>query len=568
MASDPLAISARALLDRLVDPVIVASTGGVIAYANAACESLLGGGRPLTGLPLASIVPDRLRPQHSASFERYVRIRTGRLVGGRPVRVPAVRVDGTEVEVELSITAFENGGGELVLVATLRDLTERAELERQRDVARYLSISREVTTRLALGAEARSLEEAAPVLLEVLGEGLRWNGGAVWARRDRKLVPVATWGQDSDETALAMTAGGVFEPGVGLPGTVYESGEAAWIETVSLSSLFTRQDRAERAGVRSCFAFPIYVAGAVEGVVEMYSASPQPPEPELLAILQAAGLEIGRYLERAQARQHLLEMAEALQTSLLPPQPPMIPGVDIAVRYRAAAGVGQVGGDFFDVFPLPEGEWVVLIGDVSGRGPRAAALTALARYTLRAAAVGSPSPSAALRVLNDVVRRELEASLDGDERFLTAAYLTIAPAAEGFAVSVACGGHPHPIARRASGSVEDIPCDGELIGAFDVHEARDETMTIGAGDVVVLVTDGVLEARNATGDQFGEERLRDVVATSFSSASDLADAIDDAVMQHVGDATQDDVAIVVLRLPDAASNSDAALSVRVSEASP
>jgi PAS domain S-box-containing protein len=561
--ADPLAIPARALLDRLVDPVIGATSEGLIVYANPAAEVLLGS-TALAGAPLASIVPERLRPQHTKSFNRFVGTRTGRLVGGHPVRVPAQRADGTEVEVELSISAFENEEADLVLVGTLRDLADRVELERQRDVARYLSISREVTTRLALGVDAGSLEEAAPTMLEVLGEGLGWSGGAVWAPRDGHLLPVATWGRQSTEMAITMTSGVRFAAGQGLPGHVYATGEADWIETVSTSTIFTRRARAEDVGVRSVFAFPIYVVGAVEGVVEMYSESRQPPEPELLAILQAAGLEIGRYLERAQARRHLLEMAEALQTSLLPPQPPMIPGVDIAVRYRAASGEGHVGGDFFDVFPLPDGEWVVLIGDVSGRGPRAAALTALARYTLRAAAVGSPSPSAALRVLNDVVRRELEASLDGDERFLTAAYLTIAPAAEGFRVAVACGGHPHPLARRASGDVEEVPCDGELIGAFDAHEARDEVVALRAGDAVVLVTDGVLEARSSSGEQFGDDRLREVIASCGTDAASIADAIDAAVVAHVGGVVQDDVAIVVLRLPEGTA-SDTALNVRVAE---
>jgi serine phosphatase RsbU (regulator of sigma subunit) len=243
----------------------------------------------------------------------------------------------------------------------------------------------------------------------------------------------------------------------------------------------------------------------------------------------------------------------------------MIPGLDIAVRYRAASGEGQVGGDFFDVFPLPDGEWVVLIGDVSGRGPRAAALTALARYTLRAAAVGATSPSAVLKVLNDVVRRELEAAYEGDERFLTAAFLTISPSAEGFSVAVACGGHPHPLRRRSSGVVEEIPCEGELIGAFDAHESRDELLELAPGDVVVLVTDGVIEARREQ-DEFGEGRLRAVVSEGATTAREFADAIDAAVVAHVGGPVQDDVAIVVLRLPDRMEAGDTSLDVRVSDA--
>lgn len=560
-------IDARQLLDELGDAIVIADDRAQIVYVNAAaCGLLAADEQQLVGAPLSSIVPERLRAGHAEGFRRYVETGEAVLVGSRPVRLPALRADGSEVEVDLALSAHRGKGGELLLVGALRDIADRVELERQRDIARYLSTSREVTTRLALGADAATLGEAAPMLLEVLGDGLRWDGGAAWEVREGELHPVATWAQGSDEIAVTMTAGITFAIGEGVPGRVVETGEPVWLETITSSTIFVRQDRARQAGVRSCFGFPIVVAGEIIGVVEMYSTSRQPPEPELLGILQAAGIEIGRFLERAQARRHLVEMAEALQASLLPPHPPMIPGIDVAVRYRAAAGVGQVGGDFFDVFPLPDGEWAVLIGDVSGRGPRAAALTALARYTLRAAAIGAPSPSGVLRVLNDVVRRELETAYEGDERFLTVAYLTISPEETGYRVKVACGGHPYPLARRGDGSVDEIRCDGELIGAFEAHESVDESITIQAGDCVVLVTDGVIEARSGS-DQFGEDRLRQVISEApGDSASSIADSIEAAVLDHLGGHGQDDAAIVVLRLPlDAATG--AAIDVRVGDIS-
>jgi phosphoserine phosphatase RsbU/P len=378
--------------------------------------------------------------------------------------------------------------------------------------------------------------------------GLRWDGGAVWKKDRGGLAPIARWPDTAGSVALTMTDGMMLGLGEGLPGHVAASGAAAWIETVSTETIFIRQERAESAGVRSCFAFPVQVGGDVLGVVEMYSRARQAPEPELLAVLETAGREIGRYLERTEARRHLVELAEALQASLLPPHSPTVPGLDVAVRYRAAGGEGQIGGDFFDVFPLPDGEWAILIGDVSGRGPRAAALTALARYTLRAAAMGATSPSVVLAVLNDVVRRELETAYHGDERFVTVAYLTLSPSATGFTIVAACGGHPQPLARRADGSIESVPCQGDLIGAFDVHESRDRSIELGGDDLLVLVTDGVIEARGEHG-EFGEDRLRQVIAAAGSTAAEVADAIEAAVLAHLGGHPQDDLAIVVLRLP-------------------
>src|SRR5581483_7086472 len=542
-----------ALLDGLADAVVVVDMSGTIVYTNPAGASLLRvTPGDLVGRPVVDIIPERLRRAHRAGWDRYIRTGEPHLIGATPVRVAALRGDGTEVEIDLALSVHTTRDGEDVIVGTLRDLSERVELERQRRIATYLNTSRAIMTRLALGADASTLDEVAPVLLETLGHGLRWDGGAVWRHDGELLKPVACWPDSPGSVARVMAEARAIKRPEGLPGHVAASGEAFWIETVSSDSIFVRQECAERAGVRSCFAFPIAVGGDVIAVVEMYSRARQGPEPELLAVLDTAGREIGRYLERAESRRHLVEMAEALQASLLPPLSPTIPGLDIAVRYRAAGGEGQIGGDFFDVFPLPDGEWVVLIGDVSGRGPRAAALTALARYTLRAAAIGAASPSAVLTVLNDVVRRELEVAYQGDERFLTVAYLAIAPSASGFNVIAACGGHPQPLARRADGTVEAVPCQGDLIGSFHVHEAHDERLELQPEDVLVLVTDGVIEARGATG-EFGEDRLRQVVSSAGRTALEVADAIQTAVVSHLDGRSQDDLAIVVIRLPSSTS---------------
>jgi PAS domain S-box-containing protein len=545
----PPDIDSAALLDALPDAVVIAAASGRITYVNPAAGRLLGAApAELVGAPLTGVIPERLRVTHTTGWERFWKTGEAHLIGKGTVRVPALRRDGTEVDVDLVLSAHTTSEGEDIVIATLRDLGDRVELERQQRIAAYLATSRAIMGRLAAGAGAETLEEVAPALLRTLAEGLHWDGGTVWSHRRGTLTPVAWWPDAAESVAHAMSDGLVLPDGDGLPGHVAASGVAHWIETVSTDTLFVRRDRAERLGLRSSFAFPIPVGGEVLGVVEMYSRAPQAPEPELLSVLDTAGREIGRYLERTEARRHLVELAQALQASLLPPQSPTVPGLDVAVRCRAAGGEGQIGGDFFDVFPLPDGEWAVLIGDVSGRGPRAAALTALARYTLRAAAMGAVSPSGVLTVLNDVVRRELETAYHGDERFLTVAYLTLSPSATGFDIVAACGGHPQPLARRADGTVEAVPCEGDLIGAFDVHEAGDQTITLQADDLLVLVTDGVIEARGEGG-EFGEDRLRQVISAAGPSAADVADAIDAAVVSHLAGHPQDDVAIVVIRLP-------------------
>ena len=549
-ASDGPRLDGVTLLDGMPDGAIIADLSGTIVYVNRSACVLLGvSPAEVVGAPIVRVVPERLRPAHAAGWDRFVKTGVGVLVGGRAVRLCALRGDGTEVDVELALSLHTTTDGDELVLGIVRDLGDRVELERQRRITTYLGTSRDIMSRLALGAEAVSLEEAAPVLLEALGEGLGWDGGAVWVDDAGQFRPIVAWPDHPDSVARQMTDGIRMAPDQGLPGSVATSRAGRWIETVATDAVFWRQEQASRSGVRSCFAFPILVSNRVAGVVEMYSRAEHAPEPELLAVLETAGLEIGHYLERAQTRRHLLEMAEALQASLLPPLSPDVPGLDVAVRYRAAGGEGLVGGDFFDVFPLPDGAWAILIGDVSGRGPRAAALTALARYTVRAAAIGAKRPSAVLGILNDVVRRELDTSYDGDERFLTVAYLTLAPSPKGFEIQAACGGHPYPLTRRADGSVTDVHCEGDLVGAFSVHECHDETVDLLAGDLLVLVTDGVTEARGS-GDEFGNARLREVIAAADgSSASELADTIETAVLSHLEGHPQDDLAIVVLRHP-------------------
>jgi PAS domain S-box-containing protein len=563
--SDPIpdlsAVDSQQLLDGLADAVVVADEHNRVVYLNTSAERLLGWPRrQLIGRPLVTLVPERLRDRHMEGFERYLSTREGRLIGSGSLQVPALRADGQEVDVELTLTAHGLADGREVFVASLRDLSDRLALEQERAVSRYLLTMREITARLAAAGEATDLEQAAPIVLGAIGQSLGWDVGGLWVVADDQLRPLRHWAAPgADVAASAMVEGyRALSPGEGLPGRVLESREAVWIENMGQDPNFPRRLIADRHGLVSGFAFPIVAHGRVVAVVEFSSRTHRAAEPALLAAMATSGSEIGRLVERdtarrqaATSRDHLIGLAEALQASLLPPQPPSIPGLELATRYRAASGEGQVGGDFFDVFPLADGGWAVTVGDVSGRGPRAAALTALARYTIRAAAVGSTRGSDVLRVLNDVVLRELESTDELGERFLTVAYLVLEPSPEGVAVHLACGGHPAPLVLRDAGRVEEAACRGELIGAFDAMEVVDVDLALTPGDAMVLFTDGAIEGRGPEG-QFGEDRLRDVVAGCRGlSAHDLAETLERAVLDYLGGVSQDDMAIVVLRLPAA-----------------
>jgi sigma-B regulation protein RsbU (phosphoserine phosphatase) len=243
--------------------------------------------------------------------------------------------------------------------------------------------------------------------------------------------------------------------------------------------------------------------------------------------------------EEAQAR--AVALARTLQATLIPPTPPRIPGVDVAAGYRPAGDGTQVGGDFYDLFRIDEDEWVVLLGDVCGKGAEAAVVTALARYTLRAAAVEHEQPSDALATLNQVMLGH------ETDRFCTVVFLRLTRERGGLRCTLASGGHPLPLMRRRDGQVVEVGRPGSLVGILDDAEFEDVEVVLSPGEALLLYTDGVVEARH-DGDQYGTERLVQVLRLEHTAES-LVGAIVDDVLRYQGGTAADDIAVLALRLP-------------------
>jgi PAS domain S-box-containing protein len=244
-------------------------------------------------------------------------------------------------------------------------------------------------------------------------------------------------------------------------------------------------------GLRSAMLVPMRLRDRVLGVISLISAESgrQFDEQDLvlaedLALRAAAAVENARLYETASS------IASTLQASLLPPVLPEIPALEIAAAYRPA-GLGlEVGGDFYDVFSTAEDQWYAVIGDVCGKGAEAAAVTALARYTIRAAAVGRRSPSAILRWLSDAMIRQG----DADGRFCTIACAHLDVSRSPARVTVSCGGHPLPFVVRADGATEQIGSPGTLLGLVAHPDLQDRSAELHDGDTLVLYTDGLTEA--------------------------------------------------------------------------
>jgi sigma-B regulation protein RsbU (phosphoserine phosphatase) len=235
-------------------------------------------------------------------------------------------------------------------------------------------------------------------------------------------------------------------------------------------------------------------------------------------------------------------IAQALQSSLLPPELPTVAHVEFGARYAAAGAGNEVGGDFYDVFELPDGQWAVAIGDVCGKGPEAAAITGLARNVLRLLGREGIAPPEVLRRLNTAI-------LDlGDRgRFCTATMATVRASPAGLTVFLSAAGHPLPVLVTAAGASSFAGSCGSLLGVLsDVDVSADEVI-LAPGDALVFYTDGVTERRN--GDRmFGDESLLAICAAAAgSSADDLAGLLDQGVRDFGEEASRDDLAVLVVR---------------------
>ena len=283
-------------------------------------------------------------------------------------------------------------------------------------------------------------------------------------------------------------------------------------------------------------------AGRPLGALEVSDDPDRTFTPRDEAILAQLGQLASVAIAKSEAYSRERHIAQVLQRSLLPPGIPAVPGLAVAVRFIAAGEGIEVGGDFYDVFSAGDGRVAALIGDVCGKGPEAASVTALARHTLRAAAEYEARPSAVLAHLH----RALSEARD-DGRFCTVSFCDLELHAGGARVTLSCGGHPLPLVLRASGAVEPVGRLGTLLGAEIEPVLTDVRVELAPGELIVLYTDGVTEVRVGREELFGHRDLAALLGRCAGEhAESVAEHVQEAVLQAAGGRPRDDIAIVVL----------------------
>ncbi len=290
---------------------------------------------------------------------------------------------------------------------------------------------------------------------------------------------------------------------------------------------------------------PLVARNRVIGMLTLGKPTDEHFRQEILELAEDLSRRAALALDNARLYSERMAISQSLQRSLLPPELPQIDGVEVEVIYRAAGEGNEVGGDFYDVFPIRDGAYGFAIGDVCGTGPEAAAVTGLARHALRLLAREGYAGPAVLERLNSAIIDEGARS-----RFLTLLYGELWPQDDGSALlKVVCAGHPLPLRLRQDGTVEPAAEPQALLGVMEDLELYEQTVTLDPGDVLLCVTDGVTERREGTR-MLGDDGLTEVLTTCTGlTAGAVAARVMRAVERFASDAPSDDMAILAMRVP-------------------
>jgi serine phosphatase RsbU (regulator of sigma subunit) len=406
----------------------------------------------------------------------------------------------------------------------------------------------------ALMEDALDQRERAQHLVDLAITGLGDVAMVDMAMPDGTIERMAASGRDTEVADLfaKLRASTPIDPHGPHPvAEVIRTGRTISLDQLSdkeIDRITTRDN--ERALLRkhrfkSCIVLPLGARGHVLGALTLWIIRPAKSFDETARrtakrLADRAALA----LDNARLHEQQAHIASVLQHSLLPRSLPKIEGFEASSRFLAAGEAYEVGGDFYDVFRTGSGTWTAVIGDVCGKGPEAASLTALARYTVRTASSPDSNPSDVLRTLHDSISSER-----ADLQFCTAALARIEAPSNGHGsahLTVALGGHPLPMILRKGGRVDAVGEPGTLLGALPSPVIADADADLAVGDSLILYTDGVLDVRDRSGGDDPDWLSNELGKVAGKSADEIAEHLSQAAIERHGGEPRDDIAVLVL----------------------
>jgi serine phosphatase RsbU (regulator of sigma subunit) len=453
--------------------------------------------------------------------------------------------------IDLSAMAvLDERGAPVSMVGTVMDVTERAETA----LARERMLHEERRAR----SEAEAAKERMQFLIRAAHEVRAVLDPAVVRRTAADLAAqhLGEWSLilDPSGRVVEAAAGSDLSSAASASGTLVLAASSEVIDRVAATGdaqLSTSPVTLVLGGddpsvshlveASSIMAAPLALgSNAVGIIVTGHGKAGRPYRAEELELFGQYADSVAATVVKATLFQERSATARVLQQSLLPASLPAIDGIEIGTAYVPVGEGVIVGGDFYDVFRVSDGRYAFAIGDVSGKGSEAAAVTSLVRHSIRAFAEIHEEPADALAAVNDHVRTQGPSS-----RYCTAT-LGVLDLGDEVQAILAVAGHPLPLVLRADGTVEGAGVPGTLLGMFRDVTVAPHAVRLDPGDAIILYTDGVVEARSADV-PFGEERLKALVKTmSADGASRIAAGIGAAVAEY-RDVQDDDLAVLVIR---------------------
>lgn len=544
----------EAVLASLTEAITVEDSEGRLVFANQAAAELLGAESPehLTSEPKGTF---RLRYRWLDEQGRELSLEDMpgmRLFEGEhpdPLLMRSVaRKTGEERWLVLRCTPVHDpeGDGVLYAVNAFENVTDikRAQLAGHflADASRALASSLDYGPTLRRVAELAVPQVADWCAVDVMGEGGEIERVAVHHPNPAK-VQIAR--RLADEYPFDRSReGGVAQ--------VLRDGNAVMASEIHPDALaaYARDDEHLRLllelGMHSVIVVPMVAAAKVTGAITLATAESRRRLGEQeLELAEELGRRAGVAVENARLYTERTSIALTLQQALLPESLPLVPGVELEALYTAAGELNEVGGDFYDVFSYGEQRWMLVIGDVCGKGPHAAAVTALARYTLRTAAMNGQSPVEMLHTLHRAL-----ASGGEPAEMCTVCLVALTLDPVGASLTVTLAGHPPPLLIGSDGHVEQLGRIGTLLGAIEPLQLQEAHAQIGEGDTLLLYTDGAIDAGSG-GDVLGEHGLLEVCAATASKSaalSQLLTGVERAALRCSRGSLRDDLALLAVRL--------------------
>jgi PAS domain S-box-containing protein len=541
----------EAILVGLAEAVTVMDEDGQIVFANQAAADLLGSASPaeLTNARPGTLMPRFLVLDEQGRELGLEAMPSRQLFSGeapRPLLVRnIVRATGEErwIVVRSSPIIDPQSGRTVYSVNVFENITE---VKRVQVAESFLAeASRVLASSMALDETLQHVAElAVPQIADLCAVDLLTETG--------EIERVAVHHRDAQRLALAERLASLYPPTLDEPagvGDVIRTGRARIFTDLRPDTLagFAR-DRGHLELLVAMQATAMIIAPmigarkAIGAITLVSSESLKRLTQADVALAERLGRRAGTAVEHARLYTERTRIAKTLQRALLPELLPEIPGVEMSALYSPAGELNEVGGDFYDVFESDRDGWTLVIGDVCGKGPRAASVTALARHTLRAAATSGQAPAEMLHTLH----RELHRQPPGMD-LCTVCLVTIARASGRTRLSISLAGHQQPLLISRGGGASLLGEPGTLLGVIDPIEIVESEAELQPGETLLLYTDGVVEAGRARAGLAEQGLLELCSQASLVGLSQLLKRIERAALRHAKGTLRDDIALLAVR---------------------